>query len=143
MKQFDKIDIIFIVLISIYLLVLFIGILWFILDKIEKNIIYLKKILLLTNKQKKRKRLLKNKLKQLITIIKLLIKNKHLLRKHLLQLKKPPVKQLQLRKPLIILIILIKLNLQQLKRNQTILKEKLDMYHQLKERKLTNAKKGI
>lgn len=140
MKQFDKIDIIFIVLISIYLLVLFIGILWFILDKIEKNIIYLKKILLLTNKQKKRKRLLKNKLKQLITIIKLLIKNKHLLRKHLLQLKKPPVKQLQLRKPL---IILIKLNLQQLKNNQTILKEKLDMYHQPKERKLTNAKKGI
>ena len=140
MKQFDKIDIIFIVLISIYLLVLFIGILWFILDKIEKNIIYLKKILLLTNKQKKRKRLLKNKLKQLITIIKLLIKNKHLLRKHLLQLKKPPVKQLQLRKPL---IILIKLNLQQLKNNQTILKEKLDMYHQPKERKLTNAKKSI
>ena len=37
MKQFDKIDIIFIVLISIYLLVLFIGILWFILDKIEKK----------------------------------------------------------------------------------------------------------
>ena len=36
-KQFDRIDIIFIVLISLYLLVLVIGILWIILDKIEKK----------------------------------------------------------------------------------------------------------
>ena len=35
-KSFDKIDIIFIVLISIYLLALVIGILWIILDKLEK-----------------------------------------------------------------------------------------------------------
>src|SRR5699024_5910111 len=37
MKHFDKIDIIFIVLISIYLITLFVGILWIVLDKIEKK----------------------------------------------------------------------------------------------------------
>lgn len=35
-KSFDKIDIVFIVLISVYLLALVIGILWIILDKLEK-----------------------------------------------------------------------------------------------------------
>ena len=37
MKHFDKIDIIFIVLISIYLITLFVGVLWIILDKLEKK----------------------------------------------------------------------------------------------------------
>ena len=37
MKQFDRIDIIFIILISIYLITLFIGILWLVLNKIEKK----------------------------------------------------------------------------------------------------------
>ena len=35
-KTFDKIDIVFIVLISIYLFALVIGLLWIILDKLEK-----------------------------------------------------------------------------------------------------------
>src|SRR5699024_6592427 len=36
-KHFDRIDIVYIVLISIYLVVLFVGILWFILTKLEKK----------------------------------------------------------------------------------------------------------
>ena len=36
-KTFDRIDIILIILISVYLLALVIGILWIILDKIEKK----------------------------------------------------------------------------------------------------------
>ena len=132
MKHFDRIDIIFIVLISIYLLVLFIGILWFILDRIEKKYCLTKKNVTLVEEKKI---LLKNK----ITINSLLLlKNKHLSKSQLLlKLKKPQVKQTKLRR-----ILIIKLNLPQLKSNQTILKEKLDMYHQLKERKLINAKKG-
>ena len=37
MKHFDRIDIIFTVLISIYLITLFVAILWLVLNKIEKN----------------------------------------------------------------------------------------------------------
>ena len=52
MKHFDRIDIIFIVLISIYLLVLFIGILWFILDRIEKKYCLPKKNVTLVEEKK-------------------------------------------------------------------------------------------
>ena len=39
-KNYDKIDIIFIILISVYLITLILGITWFILDRIEKRKIY-------------------------------------------------------------------------------------------------------
>lgn len=53
-KNYDKIDIIFIILISVYLITLILGITWFILDRIEKRKISKQKpVIVKANKETK------------------------------------------------------------------------------------------